>query len=147
MKMNKLGFAAAFALLPLGAQAATVGTFDVTAPISVRGGNAVSLWFETVLSEGFSKSFVLTEPGTFIADDVGATMTGSVVNRSNNAAGFDFSFEYDRDFSDNPDDTPEFKAVWEDVVEHGNEDFFDFEGGTVTGTGGFAGLNLSLIHI
>ena len=149
MTIKKLSLFAALALAPFGAQAATVGTYEVTAAVSERSGivgQAQSLWFETILADGLSNVFALSSPGTFIADTVGATMTGSVVNLMDANAGFDFVFEYDRDFSDNMDDTPEFKAVWDDVIEDDNVDFFDFEGGTVTGTGSFAGLSFDLVR-
>lgn len=146
MTIKKIGLLAALALAPLGAQASTMGTFEVTSASSERNGKDNGLWFGQTLSDGLDRVFSMASPGTFIADLMGATMTGSVVNILNPNAGFDFSFVYDRDFSDNDIDTPEFKAVWDDVMEHGNEDFFDFESGTVTGTGGFAGLNFDLVR-
>ena len=146
MTIKKICLLATLALAPFGAQAATLGAFDVTAATSERNGTPHSLWFAPLLAEGLDRVFTLSSPGSFIADMMGATMTGSVENISNGDAGFDFAFEFDRDFSDNDIDTPSFKAVWEDVMEHGNEDYFDFEHGTVTGTGGLAGLNFELVR-
>lgn len=144
--MKKLGLIAALTLAPFGAQAVTTGTFDVTAAVSERNGKAHSLWFDAVLSTGFDRAFTMAAPGTFIIDAMGAVMTGSVVNLLNDDAGFDFSFEYDRTFLQGDQDTQNFKPVWDDVMEHGNEDFIDFERGIVTGTGGLAGLVFELVR-
>lgn len=151
MTIKKIGLLAALALAPIGAQAATVipglgeptiGTFDVLAADSARAGQPISLWFADILGQGLSRTYTLTSPGSFVADAMGAIMTGSVVNALNANAGFDFSFTYDRTFTD----SFEFKNVFGDATEHGNEDFFDFEGGTITGTGEFAGLVLEMMR-
>lgn len=144
--MKTLGVLAALALAPVGAQAATTGAFDVTAAVSDRDGKALSLWFNSVLSTGFDRVYSMATPGTFVADAIGAVMTGSVVNALNDAAGFDFNFEYDRTFLQGGPSDQNFKAVWEDVHEHGNEEYFDFERGTVTGTGGLEGLVFEMVR-
>jgi len=145
MKLSTLGFVAATLTAPTFAQAATVdGTYIVTPALSVSAGVPISIWLERILSPGLSTVYALTSPGTMVADADGAMIDGRVANLNNASAGFVFDFDYDRDFSDNADPTPEFKVVFPGVTPHGNEDYIDMEGGTLTGVDGFAGLNMTV---
>jgi hypothetical protein len=76
MTLKTLGLLAGVALAPLGAQAATVGTFDVIASASERNQGVQSLWFETILADSLDVVYTLSSPGRFIVDALGATMTG-----------------------------------------------------------------------
>lgn len=141
-----MGTSAHAATIP-GINEPTIGTFDVTPAVSSTTGKTHSLWFQQGIP-GLSKRFTLTSPGTFTADANGATLTGSTVSLINDmpdaAAGFDLSFTFDRDFSNLTDPNIVFKDVFGNAVEHGNEDYFDLESGTISGTGTLAGVELTV---
>lgn len=151
---SKTLFAAASAafLTATAAQASTItGVFDVTPAVSSSTNDPYSLWFIEALAPGLNESYTLTSPGKMVADAAGAVITGSTVNFNGMNAGFDFTLTYDRDFSDLPITTPMFKDVFGDevnnipnAVEHGNEDYLDLESGTITGTGFFDGLVMTV---
>jgi hypothetical protein len=129
----------------------TVGSFDVTPAVSSTTAKTHSLWFLEEIP-GISSRFTLSSPGTFRADANGAVLKGSTVSLINEmpdaSAGLDMFFRFDRDFSDLRITTPGFKDVFDqngpNAIEHGNEDYFDIESGTISGTGTLAGLEITI---
>lgn len=73
-----------------------------------------------------------------MADDT-ATIAGRVYADDDPDSGFDLRFMYDQTF----DWAPEFKHQF-GSVEHGNESYYDMEGGRLTGFGGLEGLSLTV---
>lgn len=140
-----VALAAATVLAPFAAQSATLtGDYDVTAAISDRNGTAISLWFKEFLGADLSRNYVLSEPGTLNIGANSGQLDGNAVARTGADGGFIIDITFDRDFSDNIDPTPEFKPVFDDVFEHGNEEYLDLEAGTLIGTGGLTGLNFEI---
>lgn len=139
-KLKAAGIAAAM-LIGTSASAATVTeSYSVTSTLN-KLGNPVAFGWMTSIAPGLSAVFNFKDPGSFtVFDDGTANMSGTVFNDDDMSSGFTFSLDLDSSFLV----APTFKAAFPDVVAHGNEEFFDPEGGTVSGFGVLAGLDFTI---
>ncbi|MEM9796250.1 MAG: VPLPA-CTERM sorting domain-containing protein [Pseudomonadota bacterium] len=129
---------AAFAAFASMGSASTITTFDATS--AVGSGADHSIWLSNGITNTIGREFDFRPAGRFaINSDGTATLTGQVVSQDDGASGFTVAFNYDSTFLQ----TPIFKS------ENGSTPgadlrFYDMEGGTLTGYGALAGLNLSV---
>ena len=127
------------ALLASAAEAATITT-SYLASSAVGLGYSHSLSIASGLGAGIGPHFNFNPNGLFnLHNDGTATLAGTVVSQNNASSGFELSFNYDDTFTF----TPSFKSEFGSAATA--ETFLlDLEGGTLTGFGDLAGLNLSV---
>lgn len=123
--------------------AASAATIDAryNATSAVGSGADHSVWFSRNIGAS-GKDFDFDPAGLFtLYSDGVATLTGRVVSQNKPNAWFDLSFNYDNDFS--ATQIPTFKSENGSVATP--DSFYrDLKGGTLTGGGILAGLNLSV---
>jgi opacity protein-like surface antigen len=143
---NKLSVIMTAAVLAVGASAASAASVvqEWTATSAVGSGSDHSLWISTGLGNGVGKDFDFVPGGAFrMFDDGTGTLTGNVESQNNAGSGFAVSFDYDSDFSGNTVTNPVFKSE-NGSVETADTFYMDMEGGSLTGFGLLAGLNLNV---
>ena len=143
---NKLSMTMAAALLAAGASAASAASIveEWTATSAIGAGADHSLWISTGIGAGIGTDFDFVAGGAFkIFDDGTGTLTGQVESQDSAGSGFAVSFDYDSDFSGNTVTNPVFKSE-HGSVETSDTFYMDMEGGSLTGFGLLAGLNLNV---
>ncbi len=129
--------------LAIAASSASAATYSASSAISTSNSNDHSVWLSRGISDSLTnRDFDFVPSGTFTlgAGNTG-TLTGSVVSQGNPGAGFDVSFNFAN--ASTLGFSPNFKPEQGSVFNPVDGFFLNMTGGTLTGTGLLAGLNIS----
>lgn len=140
IKRNIAPVIATAALLTGSVQAGTSADLHFFADSAVGSGADHSLYIQGGLGGGIGSDFDFSPSGLFtLFADGTASLVGTVVSQDDSNSGFKLSFNYDENFGF----TPSFKSE-NGSVETGDTIYRNLAGGSLTGFGVLAGLNLSV---
>lgn len=142
MKSVRVTIVAALCALVAGSASAAQLTKKYTVTSAVGSGADHAIWISTGLGNGVGRDFDFAPAGVFsLYSDGTAKMSGHLVSQTNANAGFKLNFNWDNTFAGF---TPKFKSENSSKEVLGQTFYRDLEGGTLSGTGILAGLELTV---